>query len=364
MWSERYDRELHDVFAIQDEIATAIANRLRLTFTQAAGGLVRAGTESVEAFQLYVKGRALLYRRGPNIELARECFEQALALDPAYAVAHAGLADALNYLAMWGVLRAADATPRARAEVARALELAPDLAEAHYSQACIAFYHDYDADTFRREFARAVELSPGYIQARCGRALYDLSNYRLDFDAALAESGSALRDDPLSAYAATIHAIILGHAGRFPEAIAMGRRATELDPDSIVAWWQLQCISGWSGDHEGAVHAGGKALDLSHRFAWAVATLAAERGRVGDRAAAEALYEELRERATSGYVQPTMLAIAATGCGRHEDALALLVRAVDEHDWAIAAFVKVWEDLEPVRQLPGFADVMRRLGWD
>jgi TolB-like protein/Tfp pilus assembly protein PilF len=363
-WSERYDRELRDVFAIQDEIAAAIAERLQVTFAAPAGGLVQAGTQSVEAYQLYVKGRALLYRRGLNIARARQCFEDALALDPGYALAHAGLADSLNYLAMWGAARSQDVVQQTRTAIGRALELAPDLAEAHYALACLAQYHDYDADVFRREYARAVELSPGYIQARCGRALYDLSNHRLDFGAALAEAERAIHDDPLSAYAVTIRAVILAHAGRFAEAVPEARRATELDPASVVAWWQYQCISGWAGDHDTAAQAGETALALSDRFTWPVATLAAERGQVGDRPAAERLYGELRDRAGSGYVQPTMLAIAAVGCGRTEEALRLLRRAADEHDFVLPSFIKCWADLAPLRGHPGFGAVLRRMGWE
>jgi TolB-like protein/tRNA A-37 threonylcarbamoyl transferase component Bud32/Tfp pilus assembly protein PilF len=362
-WSERYDRELDDVFAIQDEIAATIAERLKVTFDGRSGALVQAGTENVSAYQLYLKGRVLLYKRGPHIDRARECFKQAVALDPQYALAHAGLADALNYLAMWGVRRSSEVITQVREATRRALELAPDLAEAHYARATTAMYHDYDVDTCGREFARAVELSPGYIQARCGRALYDLSNVREDHGAALAEADRAVRDDPLSAYAVTIRAIILSHAGRSGEAVAEARRATELDPDSVVAWWQLQCISGWAGDHAASVRAGETALTLSNRFSWPVATLAAERGRAGDRTAAEELYRELSDRNAASYVQPTMLAIAAVGCGRLDEALGLLRRAADEHDFVLPSFVKGWPDLEPARRLPGFRDLLGRMGW-
>jgi len=362
-WSERYDRELDDVFAIQDEIAGAIAQRLKVTFDGRAGALVQAGTANVSAYQLYLKGRALLYKRGQHIDRARECFEQAAALDPQYALAHAGLADALNYLGLWGVRPAGDVTAQARQAAGRALELAPDLAEGHYARACTAMYSDYDTETAGRQFARAVELSPGYIQGRCGRALYDLCFMREDHAAALAEADRAVRDDPLSAYAVTIRAMILIHLDRVSEAVAEARRATELDPDSVVAWWHLQCMCGWAGDHAASVRAGETALALSDRFTWPVATLAAEFGRAGDRAAAEALYEELADRASSRYVQPTMLAIAAVGCGRPEQALGLLLRAADEHDFTLPGNVRNWPDLEPVRRLPGFRDVLKRMGW-
>ncbi|HWA58372.1 MAG TPA: protein kinase [Gemmatimonadales bacterium] len=362
-WSERYDRELTDVFDIQDEITTAIVERLKLTFNRQSGSLVQPGTENVDAYQLCHKGRALLYRRGLNIERARECFEQALTIDPRYALAHAGLADALIYLAMWGVRPSAEVIPRARIAAARALELEPGLAEAHYATAVIAYFHDYDIATFTREFARAVELKPAYTQARCGRALYDLCNFRADYDSAAAASAGAVKDDPLSAYAATTHAMILGQAGRLPEAIVEARRATELDPDSVVAWWHLSRILGRSGDHPGAVQAGETALALFPQFSWAAATLVAEYGRVGDRPTAERLYAAMTARAAEGYVQPTMLATAATGCGRLEEGLALLTRAVEEHDGVAATMLKSMPELEPLRRLPGYRHLLQRIGW-
>jgi serine/threonine-protein kinase len=362
IWSERYDREMQDVFAIQDDVAAAIVGRMRLTLDERSGGLVRAGTTNVQAYQLYVRGRALLYRRGESIEPARAAFEEALALDPSYALAHAGLADACWYLALWGIRPPAGVIPRAREAAQRALELAPDLAEAHYARACIAFSQDYDVPTFRREFARAVELNPGYIQARCGRALYDLTFHRGDFAAALAESGSALRDDPLSAYATTIHAMVLCFAGRAEEAVAHAVRATELDPQSVVAWWHRQVIVGWSGDHAASVAAGERALELSSRGAYQVGSMAAEYGRVGDVTSARALYDELRARAARGWVPPTVLAQAAVACGQQDEALDLLTCAVDEHDSMFpgrAAF----RDYDAIRSHPRFVELLRRISW-
>jgi TolB-like protein len=360
IWSERYDREMQDIFAIQDDVAGAIVGRLRLTLEERTGGLVQPGTASVAAYQLYLKGRALLYRRGDSIEPARAAFEEALALDPDYALAHAGLADACQYLAMWGFRHPSEVMPRAREAVRRALELSPDLAEAHYALACIAYAHDYDAPTFRREFARAVELNPGYIQARCGRALYDLAFYREDYAAALAESGSALRDDPLSAYATTMHAMVLCRASRIEEAVAHAIRATELDPRSIVAWWHRQVIVGWSGDHAGSVAAGERSLELSSRGNWQLASLAAEYGNVGETVQARAIYDELRARAARGWVQPTILAQAAIASGLLEEGLDLVTRAVDEHDGTFSGRTG-WRDFDAIRSHPRFVELLRRL---
>ncbi len=363
-WSERYDRELTDVFEIQDEITSAIVERLKLTFNRQSGSLVQPGTENVEAYQIYLKGRALLYRRGLNIEKARVCFEEALAIDPQYALAHAGLADALLYLAMWGVHRSAEVIPRARVAAARALELDPDLAEAHYAAACLAYFHDYDVPVFTREFARAVELKPTYTQARCGRAMYDLCHYRGDHEAAIAASAAAVRDDPLSAYAVTTHAMVLGLAHHVPEAVIEARRAMELDPNSVVSWWHLSRLLALAGDHDGAVAAGETALRLFPQYSWAEATLIAEFGRVGNREEAERRYAVMKARAATGYVQPTMLAIAATGCGRLEEGLALLRRAVEEHDGVVATLLKSMTEFEPLRPLPGYHDLLQWMGWE
>jgi len=193
--------------------------------------------------------------------------------------------------------------------------------------------------------------------------LYDLTFYRGDFGAALAESGSALRDDPLSAYATTVHAMVLYHAGRGEEAVTHARRATELDPQSVVAWWQRQIIVGWSGDHVASVAAGERALDLSSRGAWQLASLASEYGRVGDVVAARALYQELSERAARMWVQPTLLAMGAVSCGLREGALDLLTRAVEERDWVFPARANYWHEFDPIRSHPRYMELLRRISW-
>ena len=131
LWSERYDREIEDVFAVQDEIAAAIADRLRLTLSRDRAGAGRPRTKSMAAYELYLKGRALLYRRGPSIKSAIECFEQAVALDADYAQAWAGLADGLTVSAHGGVAPAKELMPRALAAARRAVALDDDLAEAN-----------------------------------------------------------------------------------------------------------------------------------------------------------------------------------------------------------------------------------------
>jgi tetratricopeptide (TPR) repeat protein len=232
LWSERYDREMKDVFEIQDEIARGIAARLRVTME---GGeerpLVRAGTQNLEAYQLYLKGRALLPRRNAAKQYL-ECFERAVALDPQYAQAWAGIADAYTVLAYMGIIHPNAAVPKALEAARRAVALDAALAETQNALAIASLMCAWDRATAERAFLRALELNPRYTQARDWYAMYYLlfsEGRRAD---AVAESRAALESDPLSSYAHTMYGFVCAHAGDSERGLEAARRAVELDPDS------------------------------------------------------------------------------------------------------------------------------------
>ena len=187
LWSEQFDRQLDDIFAIQNEIAKNIAKRLEVGIGGAAQE-PRLQTDNFEAYDFYLKGRALLYQRGMAMFQARECFEDAIALDPQYALAHAGLADSYSILGYYGLIAPPEAWPPARKAADHAAALAPELAEAHNALAIIAFVRDWDWATTGREFRRSLELNPNYVQARCWYAMAYLQGTREDHEAAIAEA--------------------------------------------------------------------------------------------------------------------------------------------------------------------------------
>ena len=195
IWSEQFDREL-------DDIATNIAERLEVTIGGTARGhrLQTDNVEAYEAYEFYLKGRALLYQRGMAMFQASECFEDAIALDPQYALAHAGLADSYSILGYYGLIAPPEAWPPARKAAEHAAALAPELAEAHNALAIIAFVRDWDWATTGREFRRSLELNPSYVQARCWYAMAYLQGTRADHEAAIAEARVAVDIDPLSPY--------------------------------------------------------------------------------------------------------------------------------------------------------------------
>ena len=360
LWSEQFDRQLDDIFAIQNEIATNIAERLEVTIGVSARGH-RLQTHNVEAYELYLKGRALLYQRGMAMFQARECFEDALALDPQYALAHAGLADSYSILGYYGLITPSEAWANARKAAEHAAALAPELAEAHNALAIIAFVRDWDWATTGREFPRSLELNPSYVQARCWYAMAYLQGTRGDHEAAIVEARVAVDIDPLSPYAHTMLAYVLASAGRTGEAVEEAQRGAESDPDSY--WGQFVLATAYHcavrlTEAEGAYQ---RALSASNRHPLALANLGrlyADWEKPADTAAVDA---ELLARSRQEYVQPITLTLAALCAGRTEEALELLQQASEEQDpWlAWGALTSPW--FEPLRTLPEYEEMLTRM---
>jgi serine/threonine protein kinase len=331
LWSERYDRDIQNVFEVQDEIARCIAGRLKAALEGGPQSLARAGTTNIEAYQLYVKGRVLFYQRGPGIPRSLECFQRAIELDSRYAQAWAGLADAYNHLAHYGFLRPDASLPDAKDAAMRAVALDPSLAEGHAALA-LACLCDWDWSGAEREYLSALELNPRYIQARCGYAIFYLSWTAGRFDDAIAQMKQAVEFDPLSAYGRTVLALTYLSAGRFDDGAESARRALDLDPEGFLSRFTLQCALGLCGRREESVAVAEDLLARSGRHPWGMAALAffyAEWGRTAD---AKAIYAELLARAKRQYIPPSLLAISAFAAGDRDDAMEHAREAYAVHD--------------------------------
>src|SRR4029077_18074446 len=187
----------------QDEIAKAIAERLRVTL---AGGkddrLVEQATTNIEAYQLYLKGRALLDRRGASVPAALDLLRKAVELDPGFSLAWAGLADAFTVLAYSGAMRGSESKPLAMAAATRSIEIDPTSAAGHNALACATLLYENNRTRAKQEFERALALSPGYVLARCWYSLFYFQWACGEFEQGIAEARRALEIDPLSAYVA------------------------------------------------------------------------------------------------------------------------------------------------------------------
>ena len=371
LWSERYDRELTDVFAIQDEIATAIAAKLQVTFAKPVEDrAARPMTTQVEAYELYLKGRALVAQRGPAVRRGLACFEEAIALDPGYAPAHAGLAEALRNLALYGLARPTEVLPQAKAALGRALDLEPNLAEALATRGLIALIHEYDVVTGLAALERALLLNPQLMWARLLYAFWGLAAVRGDFagglaeadrvvaDEGLAEADRVVADDPLNFFGAAMRSLIQSVAGRHQEAIAGAKHARELDQEAFLPHLALVIATVTGSDPTQGIPAARSALQVSGRSPWVLAYLAQLFAIGGDPERAAATHRELLARSGTEYVASVFLAMSAMAAGTQDEAIKFGMRAVEDGESLIPSLFGPLG----LRLHPAFVELRRRVG--
>ena len=317
LWSERYDRVAEDVFAVQDEIASAIAGKLRLTLDADNGSRPRAPTQHLAAYELYLKGRALLYQRGRSIPKARECFEQAVALDPDYAQAWAGMADAYTTSGYSGFAPGAAVMPQAFAAARRALELDPDLAEAHNALACAALVWERDYALAEQEWKRAIELNPNYVQAQCWYGLFFLLWVAGRAEEAYRVLHAAHRIDPLSGYAQVMLTYAETVTGRHADAIAhaSARHSSSIRTRTSRTGrcWSRSRTRGSTRKRQPPPRPRWRCRDVTRGHCADWRYIYGASGKDGRRR--QRILAEAEERSQREYMQPCMLAIAAIAAG-------------------------------------------------
>jgi serine/threonine-protein kinase len=364
LWSERYDREVADVFAVQDEIAGAIAGRLRITFHPGAerDGGVRRGTKSLEAYELVLKGRALQVKRGRFVKSAIACFERAIELDPGYADALALLADGWRLLGTFGVARPDEVMPRAKELASRALAIDPQSAEAWATLADVEVQYDRDWRRARDSFGRALASDPRHVRSLCEWASWGWGFDAHPLEEALGLMRRAIEVDPLNAWVAGMHSLILGLAQRNEESLAEAERSVAIDTDSFFGQWSLVRAHAWAGDHERAIALSAEPLAASGRHPWVLATVGWSYGALGDAARSRAVHDEMEARSRHETIGPFWLAATAAAAGLPDAAIAFAERAVAERDALVvhARRIPAWDG---VRALPRFEDVVRGV-WD
>ncbi|MCC6862906.1 MAG: tetratricopeptide repeat protein, partial [Bryobacterales bacterium] len=240
LWSETYDRQMKDVFAIQEEISRAIVETLKVRLIGAPERqFVRRSTESPTAYKLYLKGRYYWNKRSKSgLWQGLRCFEEALDKDPGYALAHAGLADSYSLLGNYGVLPSHTVRAKAKDAAVRSVELDPSLAEAHASLGHVVATYDWDWELAEREFEIAIQLNQGYATARHWYAITCLMPLRR-LDEALLEIGRAQELDPVSASIARDTGLVLFCRGEYERAAAQARQTLALDPTFYECYWML-----------------------------------------------------------------------------------------------------------------------------
>jgi TolB-like protein/Flp pilus assembly protein TadD len=361
LWSQTYQRDIQDVFAIQDEIARAIVDTLRVKLLgEQDRPLVKAVTQSPEAYDLYLKGRHYWYRRyRVGLQTALEYFQRAIEADPDYAPPYAGIADVHMVLGIYGLIPPDEARSTARAVAEKALALDSELAEAHFSMALVLFFsRDYDGSD--RALRRAIELNPNYAKAHVWRALV-LIVVGTRRDEGLAEAERARTLAPHSAYILACAGVATAWAGRHQDAIQDLERALELEPEDVLALYFAGACYSAVGRYEEAFAALEKAAVLSHRMAFILGVLGAAYGQAGMMTEARAILEELEDRAEREHVPPVALALICANIGRLDDALDYLEATVAQFSPAI--FHIRYAFWEPIQSDPRFVALLDKMGF-
>jgi tetratricopeptide (TPR) repeat protein len=358
LWSERFDREMLDVFAIQDEISLAISNKLRL---QLAGEQprVKRYTENIEAYNLYLKGRYHFYRLNPeSLTKAKEYYEQAVALDPNYALGWYGLAMFYFHLGFLGYMPPKEANAQAHQAALKALELDETLAEAHVIMGTLRA-GDYDWKGAEREFLRALELDPNSEDAW---SMYDyhflVTMGRMD--EAIAASKKGLERDPLSPFLQWRLGNRYYLTRQYDRTIEQCRNALELDPNCYSAHVFLGLAYFFIGNFEEATRALEEALRLTGRSSIVLGILGflcAATGRTGE---AQNILKELQERAQKEYVSPFSLASCYFGLGETEKTFDWLEKAVDERE-GLMLHLKTTPVWDLLRSDPRYQTILRKM---
>jgi TolB-like protein/DNA-binding winged helix-turn-helix (wHTH) protein/Tfp pilus assembly protein PilF len=362
LWSQSYEGELKDTLALQNQVARAIADQIRINLNpQEQAALKSAKVVNPEAYQAYLKGRYFWNKRTPDaLKAALAYFNQAIDEDPTYAQAYSGLADTYALLGDWqyGVMTPKEALPKAKAAAIKALELDSTLSEAHNSLAFCFDAFDWDLESAEKEFQRAIELNPGYATAHHWYA-WHLSLLG-QYDQAIEEMRKAKSLDPLSLIINADLAELLVIAHFYDESIIQSRKTIEMDPNFALAHNQLAQAYLQKHMNAEAIAELQKAVELSAGSPTCIANLARAYAASGRNSDAVNLLSELKSHSNGGYSDAAEVSMVYAALGDRDQAIHWLEIGYEQR---FNPGVLQRLGFDPLRSDPRFQDLIRRIGF-
>ncbi|HWB87385.1 MAG TPA: tetratricopeptide repeat protein [Bryobacteraceae bacterium] len=361
LWSEAFDRHLQDIFAIQEEIASAIVRTLRLQFAGRVEEPVLARHRTgIDSYNYYLKGRYYWHQRTPEgIARSIECFEAAIAADPNSALAYAGLADGLTLRTDYGLLRPSEGMPKAKQAAMRALALDPNLAEAYPSMAIIRSHYDRDWEDAERLYRRAIALNPGYATAHHWLGL-DHNALLGRFEEACAELELARQLDPLSRIIMEGCALVHVLNRQYEQAVEGYLALLKFDPSFYKVYNALGRAYAQQGRYQEALTMLQKGQELGGDVPNILGAMGQVYGLAGQTERARELLAKLNAMNEDGYIPSTCFALIHLGLGEKERSLEWLERGYEEHDMPLSV-LKVHPAFDDLRGETRFRALLERL---
>jgi serine/threonine-protein kinase len=362
VWGEQYRRHLSDLMALQSEITRDVSRKVRSRLASAdERRLAKASIADPEAYRLYLKGRYhVLKNTHAEVQAGLSYFRQSIAIDPSYALAYVGLADAYRVLALAGESPATEELPKAKAAARKAVEIEETLAEAHAILGSVVFWYDWKWNEAEAELKRALELDPKSEDAH--EAYAHVLSYTERHAEGLAEIRRAAELDPLNSRASALEGAFLINAGRADEALARLAKTLELEPDYWFARQYAASAYIEKGMFAEAIAESRKARERSGLSTRPAAFLGYALAKSGQRAQARVELERLLTLSTERYVSPYNIAMIYHGLGDREPTLAWLERAYQQREPRMV-FLKAEPKWSSLRDEPRFQALLQRVGF-
>ncbi|MDQ6758114.1 MAG: hypothetical protein M3004_14425 [Bacteroidota bacterium] len=362
IWSERYDREMDDIFAIQDEVALSITEKLKITLLDTERAIITTNpTQNKEAYDLYLKGRFYWNRRGPGLKKGLEYFSKAAELDPSFSLVHAGIADTYALFAFYSILPPHHVIPKAKQAAEKAILSKPAQVEPYALLAFITIFYDWNWSEAKKRFENAIAINPTYAPTH-----YWYSNYLIwvegDYIQSEKEAFKAIELEPLVSHSHNTLSSVYLCAGRYEEACKAGQTAVDLDASSFLSYSGLSMALTGLGKYDEAIDTMKTAVNISARHQLPLFQLCWLYSQTDKIPEAQKILDELILRSGTEFISGLSLAVAAYYSKNYDKAFDFLEQAFEERA-SLLPCINVWPFFSFLKTDPRFQPFLTRMNF-